>query len=863
MASVAFLAQPCLHAQQILLSEEKLNELDSSADLAKQTGTDRLSKQMLFITPVEDDDLNIRTIDQALARLSEDDPTLQEAICYDLKLGDEYLSRALQDALMALNVPSTNAFSIVEKWAAYGPDETLRTLLSNIESSPDVAAAFHGYLSKADPDWVKLVRGMSALISGESEAGRQALATAIANATGQGVRAIGGAIDRVKGGDYGQLWNLTSDAKKILTSRGALAREILSQQVITGSFYDRAWDALCGEIAVSDLPTKAYITRSARLTPLLSAYRACLLSALEGSAREPLIAGMILGSSIPDSRFRWMVEELSDKNYETFNQELSVERTARQLRSSVSENLKSAVANDPFWTGVLLWHLTRPAEATALSTRLALPEALSSDPDFARDYIKKGMPFGKLVDQQVQARGGYSYYPGGRMEMIEKTESGEVTRESLIQLSRALAEVLATDDRAWDSVLAGGMNQEWVKKIIMVGIDRVPMVASSWAQTMVKNDRALGLGFAKWLMENKALPSDQQNAETWIASISASSSSAEAFGNAEVARFKKMFQEYLNTPSGWNLVVNRLMLEGTAFPTVIREMLANVAVTQPDVFWKLFRVLTSSEGDTMARLRPYLETYIASSRLPQMILDETAAENAFAADAGSALWKVMLRPDSPTMVALAKEMRDLRVKTEPHALGNLCFVEEISSPEGWEIAAPSASAMLEKIRAEGVTVRGATEKEQLLYALTNHAEACGMTYEILLSNKDFYKAWASRVITKVLFMGKAPSIAWLVKQNGDLLNEWRAEMGRQTAADPYILRAFVDSLVTRRIGDREWLSQVNTIRREISSAVFYDRILVEQMLGFPEKEYRETLTNEIRRIFGEYVTDQWKDLSSE
>lgn len=850
-------------AQQILLSSEKLDELDSSPSLAKQTDTDRLSKQMLFVTPKEDEDLGTRTIAQALARLAEGDESLQQAICSDLRMGDEYLARALQDALMALNVPSTNAFSIVEKWAAYGPDDTLKTLLSNVEGSPDVAAALYGYMAKADPDWIKLVRGMSALILGESEAGRLALSTAIANATGQGVRAIGGAIERVRAGDYGQLWNLTSDAKKILTSRGSLAREILSQQEIGGSFYNMAWAALCNEIAISDLATRSYISRSSRLSPLLSSYKECLVTALRNSGREALVAGMIAGSSIPESRFRWMVEELSDKNYATFNQELAVERTARQLRSSVSENLVNAVASDPFWTGVILWHLTRPAEATALATRLALPEALSSDPDFAREYIKKGAPLGKLVDQLSQARGGYSYYPGGRVEMIEKTETGEVTRESLVQLSRAIADVLASDDKAWDSVFSGGASQEWARRLVILGLDRVPMVASSWAQTMVKNDLALGRGFAKWVMENKALPDDQQNAETWIGSIAASSASAEAFGNAEVARFKKMFQEYIATPAGWSLVANRMVLEGAIFPTVIREMLVSVSVTNPDVFWKLFRILTSSSGDTMARLRPYLEAYIATSRLPQMILDETAAENAFAADAGSALWKTMLKPSSQTMAALAKEMRELRVKTEPHALGNLCFVEELSSPEGWKIAEPSAPAMLEKIRAEGVTLRGATEREQLVYALTNHADACEMTYQILLDNKIFYDAWANRVITKVLFMGKAPSIAWLVKQNGELLEEWKAEMGRQTAADPYILRAFVDSLVTRRIGDREWLNQVNNIRREIASAVFYDRILVEQMLGFPEKEYRETLTSEIRRIFGEYVTDQWKDLSSD
>jgi hypothetical protein len=335
----------------------------------------------------------------------------------------------------------------------------------------------------------------------------------------------------------------------------------------------------------------------------------------------------------------------------------------------------------------------------------------------------------------------------------------------------------------------------------------------------------------------------------------------EAFGNAEVARFKRMLQEYISTPSGWELLQNRLLLEGAAFPGVVRSMLTESAVSNPDVFWKLFRILTSAKGDSMARLRPYLESYISTSPLPQMILDETAAENAFAADAGASMWKSVLGASSPAMSALLKEMTDLKVKTEPHALGNLCFVEEINSPQGWAMAEPSAMAMLEKIRATGVELKGATQKDQLTYALTNHAENCGWTYELMFKKPEFRSAWENRVRTKVLFMGKAPAIAWLVKQNSELLEMWKVEMGKQIALDPYLLRAFVDSLVTRRIGDGEWVRQVNTIRRQIASAVFSDRVLVEQMLGVPELEYRSALSEELGRIFDQYVAEQWKDIS--
>jgi hypothetical protein len=86
-------------------------------------------------------------------------------------------------------------------------------------------------------------------------------------------------------------------------------------------------------------------------------------------------------------------------------------------------------------------------------------------------------------------------------------------------------------------------------------------------------------------------------------------------------------------------------------------------------------------------------------------------------------------------------------------------------------------------------------------------------------------------------------------------------MGRQIAADPYLLRAFVDSLVTRRIGDRAWAAQVDGIRRNIAGAVYYDRILSEQMLAYPGMEYRNALDEQVRDIFGQYVADQWDDAS--
>jgi hypothetical protein len=243
-----------------------------------------------------------------------------------------------------------------------------------------------------------------------------------------------------------------------------------------------------------------------------------------------------------------------------------------------------------------------------------------------------------------------------------------------------------------------------------------------------------------------------------------------------------------------------------------------------------------------------------------MVLEEAAAQNAFAADAGAPMWKALLQPEGEAVAKLRETMERVQVMTPQFALGNLCFIEEFFSSEGWEKAEPMSTAMMEKVLSKGVQLPGATTKDRLSYALTNHAAECGWIYSTMLDDPAFRKRWSGRVVAKVLFMGKAPGAAWLFLQDEKLMEIWRQEMGRQVAADPYLLRAFVDSLVTRRIGDRAWTAQVDGIRRNIAGAVYYDRILTEQMLAFPGLEYRQTLDRQVAKIFGEYVADKWDEV---
>lgn len=846
------------------LSSGNLNELDRDPRISALVDNDRLSKQLMADAAKEGEDeeegdrVTNRILLEALVRLYQAGG-MEATIARELKKGDFILSRSLQAALVALNMPGQGAKALVEQWAMRGPDENLGGVLANMDTTPDVGAAMVSYFTEADRDWVKLVRGVSGLVTGESEQGREALGIAVANATGASLKAVMGRIRKARDGDYAQLWNLQSDARKILDSRGALAREILSQQKTDGSLYEAGWAAACARIAEEQTITESYMAGTAGLTPLYTAFVRNLDLALKGGKREELVASMIVGSYMPESRFRWMVEQLSGSTYAAITSDMKTGKGAKMVKSGMSENLQRVTEGSRLWQEALIWHMTRPAEATALATRMSFPDSHGADEDFARRYVSEGSPLGAVVDSYVEARGGYSHYPGGKKEMLEKVESGEVQREALLKLAETIAVVLATEDKPWDSAVGQSVQGGWVNRMVIEAIERVPACAVTWVQTLVRNDKALAEGFSEWLVQSKALPSEQSNAQRWLSSVASAGAAGQGFGNADMAKFKKLFSEYLSTPGGWAKASVRLKLEGVDFPTVLREMLVDAALANPDDFWRLFRILTASTGDTMARLRPFLQDYISSSRLPKMVLEETAAQNAFAADAGAPMWKVLLAADGRAISKLGETMKKVQVMTPQFALGNLCFIEEFFSPEGWAKAEPMSTAMLEKVLSKGVELPGGGVRDRLSYALTNHASECGWIYSTMLSDQDFVRRWSGRVLSKVLFMGKASGAAWLFLQDGDLMDIWRQEMGRQIAADPYLLRAFVDSLVTRRIGDRAWTAQVDGIRRNIAGAVYYDRILTEQMLAWPGMEYRATLDQQVGKIFGQYVADKWGD----
>lgn len=866
-AMVALCGEVWAQQPAMRLSSGNLNQLDKDAKVAALVDNDRLSRQLMSNAAAEADGeetgagdrVTSRVLLEALIRLYQAGG-LEEVIVRDLRRGDDILSRSLQTALVALNMPAQAARGLVEQWALRGPDENLGGVLSNMESTPDVGAAMVGYLFEADSDWVRLSRGVSALVGGDAKEGREALGIAVANATGASLKAVMSRISKAREGDYSQLWNLMADSRKILSSRGALTREILSQQNLAGSFYDTVWMEACARIAEGQLLTESYMSGTSALTPLYTAFVDNLEGAMRGGRREELTGSMILGSYMPESRFRWMVERLSGSSYDSITSDMKTGKGAKLVRSGMSDSLERAISSDPLWPGVLIWHLTRPAEATALATRMSLPDSHGADEEFAKRYVIEGAPLGGVVDAYAEARGGYAHYPGGKREMQEKVESGEVQREALLRLSQAIATVLATEDKPWDSVVAQSGQGGWLNRMLIEAIERVPACAVTWIQTLNRNDKSLADGFGEWLVQNKALPSEQSNAQRWISSVAAAGSAGLGFGNTDMAVFKRRFTEYLATPDGWNRAHLRLKLEGVSFPTVLREMLVEDALRSPDGFWRLFRMLAASQGDTMARLRPFLQNYISVSRMPKMVLEETAAQNAFAANAGAPMWKSLLNPEGEAVAKLKETMERVQVMTPQFALGNLCFIEEFFSDAGWAKAEPMSTAMLEKVLSKGVELAGVTTRDKLSYALTNHAAECGWIYSTMLSDPEFRRRWSATVVTKVLFMGKAPGAAWLFLQDEKLMEIWRLEMGRQVAGDPYILRAFIDSLVTRRIGDQSWTAQVDDIRRNIAGAVYYDRILTEQMLAFPGVEYRQTLDAQVAKIFGEYVADKWDEV---
>ena len=75
--------------------------------------------------------------------------------------------------------------------------------------------------------------------------------------------------------------------------------------------------------------------------------------------------------------------------------------------------------------------------------------------------------------------------------------------------------------------------------------------------------------------------------------------------------------------------------------------------------------------------------------------------------------------------------------------------------------------------------------------------------------------------------------------------------------DPLLVRYIIESLGLRRLGDAHWTEQVENMKKELTTTLLSDRILIEQLLADHNRGYREDLITRVRTLFGQATADHW------
>lgn len=854
--AMTLIAGVCHAANLTQLDPDKLASLDSAPELVKHLADDRMSKTLIRQSNLNSGQLiTTHLLDKAIADVVESELATQ-AVVDDLASGDDNLRQTILQILAAFNVGPGDATGLVLGWAEAGDPSSLRAVLFNAIQRPEVMQRLRPYFLDNDLDWIRTTAALSALLSGQDEEISNALAIAISNATGNTLASTLATVKKAQEGDLSAKWLLNSNMTKVVSINGAMARVMLAQPLAGNSTYEKVWRRVAELIAADPLTVSEYAQRTYALTPLYDAICQILINSLVSDNTERFRrvgTALVKYSTIPASRFQWMSNEILGVGGADAFKRLRTDKEKNSALEKIVNRLAVLMQTDAAWCDMILWHLTRVGEAAVLSTRNALPQTIVENDALATDMIRAGAPFGSAFDSKLARAGAYSYYPGGGAELRTKVDSGEVEVTALRAYMKALATLLATDDDAWDMLFLDLQRDHgrFVARILSETIDRDTTASTAWIQTIQNNDEALKAGFVKWLVENKEA-NDTATANLWIESVASAVANGGIIGNTEVAKLKAAFVSFIGSEPGWALVTQRIAIESYGFPSLIRTMLINRAVSTPADFWPIYRKLANTKGATVSILRNSIINYVRASNLPGMILDETAAQNPYAADASAVIWDKMMAPGTPLVAEMERLLRDGFTMNLAYGVANLALIDVVRSEGGWPTVLPYAAAFFQ------VSPTANSLQQETIEALSTNSSNSVLLVQRLLSDSVIQGMWRERILALVKFLGKAPPVASVVRRESEIEKDWKVELSEKAATDTYLIESLVNALGMRRVGDSVFAGQVRGIREDLAKMVFYDRILFEQILADKNGEYRKELLDQVRDRFGTYVEQQWR-----
>lgn len=840
------------------LDAQKLYLLDTDQGLSEQCGQDRLSKWMVKDAKSGDENILISQglLEKVIVGMIERGG-VDQMIAADLKKGDDLLRNRMARMLATFNFSNSQVQGMINAWATNGPDQTMKSLLASASTRPEALAELASYLRESDSEWVKVINGTYRIVMGSDPKIKSVLLNATLNSARAPSRTVETLIDDAAV-HVSSRFDLCELVKRVTDARGALARVLLSQPLIEDSFYESAWKSTVATIAADPVLVNEYAKRSAGMTSIYNSLRV-LASASLRNKKEEAIRGMVKGASIPDSRFAWMksqLEETKGSDGRKINQRLGRADSDDAIRD-VALSFANKIDENEEWGDFYFWHLTRVAEAVIVPTKGAVPLTLDGNVDLASEMIKRGSAFGDAFESKLMQTDAYQFYPEGAPKLRDLVMTGEVDTGALQQYIHAMGVLLASDDDAWAEAVYFTSQQRsdkrFLLRIVAACIDRDVTCAGAWAQTIYSNDENLKSSFLQWLVESRKT-TDLDNARNWLQSVVSSFSSAGIVGNPEVANFKAWFGDFISKdPKGQEAALLRIRVESSDVPYRLRQCLISTAVgVESKKLWSLFRMICHTTGDELATIRPRSIDFIRSSGLSELVLDEVAAQNPFAADASVPVWDTMFKlPEMQEEVG--KVMIEGRMRDPAYGVGIVSLIEMMKEPETWQSMEDYAFSTTPGNLKE--TSQAALER--LMGNLLNNAQEATPFIKLCLEDEKLKTAWTSRVLTQVKFYGKAYTVAGLVKRSPDLSSKWKQAIINLSDSDGRSIESMVESLTSRRIGDPVWMSKVTGIKRGLAGIIFNDRILFEQILADRNKPFRASLNAALTQNFGTYVSEQW------
>lgn len=838
------------------LDPKLFNQLDTSKEICVNLDDDRLSKALIRAGTVTAGDLiTSNLLDTAIIDIVESE-TATTAIAQDLSLGDDRLKQTMLKVLAAFNVSPVDAQGLVLGWADSNGagNASLRAILFNALTRPEIMQRMRAYFMDNDIEWARTTKAFSSLLSGEDKELSNAIAIALSNATGNTITSTSGTIAKAQGGDFPAKWLLSSNLDKVMAANSSMARVLRAQSLAGDSIYEKVWFRVAEKIAADPMLVSEYAKRSYILTPLYDN----LCTTLQRSVGEGMENSRAIGvalvnfSSIPGSRFEWMSNEILGPGGAMAFKKLKTQKEQNTALERTVGRLVALMESDQAWCDMIFWHMTRVGEAAVLTTRLALPETIAEDDRLATQMIRAGAPFGSEFEAKMVRAGAYSFYPGGSTEMRAKIQTGEVEMPALRQYMKTLAQLLSTDDAAWDSLFTDsyrGLNK-YIAAIIEETLDRSTAASSAWIRTIQNNDQSLKAGFIKWLIEN-GLASNESTGALWIESVSSAVANGNLVGNTEVAKLKEALVRFAVSAEGWRLFNQRIAVESFGFPNPLRNLLVNRAVTTPTEFWPIYKKLTQTKGDTVSVLKANVINYVNASALPTLVLDETAAQNPFAADASSLIWDKMMETNGPLVAELVRLLKEGFTMNLSYGVASMAMIDILGQPEGWKLGNPYAAAFF------GESPTEESLQRKTMAALGTNAGESTRLVSRLLEDSKIKEMWRQRCLALIKFLGKAPPLASTVRRDAAMSQQWCQEVAAKSASDAFLTQALVSALGMRRVGDTVFSGEVRNIRADLAKMVFYDRILFEQVLADKNRDYREALLGEVRKFFGTYIEQEW------